>query len=260
MQLSQSVPAFIRGIEDQSSPPTHAVVVSADPDIRAAADALAGLTHIGWTTRGMDKALSLSSQIQNAPRSDLSGCEWGVLADQPMLLEPHALGWIAHAAVQDGTEAVFCDDDIVHAHAKGDLRRWLYQAPWLKDAADPELFDQGVQFGSLVAVRRDVSERVPEVPVPAEEAPQPWRQQLGRALMERGCVRHDPNALASQFDTVASSRPDPQDPSAGHILRGGAGDGVLSVIIPTKDRLDLLQPCLESLRATATYRLKCVVG
>lgn len=246
-----SVLAFIRSIEDQSSAPTHVAVVSADPDIRAAADARAGLTQIGWTSRGVDKALSLSSQAHNALRSDLSGCEWVVLADQPLLLEPQALGWLAHAAVQDGTEAVFCDEDIVHARAPGDPLRWVYQDPWLKDAADPELLDQGVPFGSLIAIRRDVLESVLAVPSGSEETLQTWWLHLHRALMERGGVRHGPNALASQFDTVAALRPASQDPAAGQMVRGGAGDAVLSVIIPTKDRLDLLRPCLESLRATA---------
>jgi GT2 family glycosyltransferase len=205
----------------------------------------------------VDKALSLSAQVQNALRSDLSGCEWVVIADQPLLLEPQALGWLAHAAVQDGTEAVFCDEDIAHARAPGDPLRWFFRNPWLKDAADPELLDQGVPFGNLVAVRRDVLERVLAAPGASEGAPQEWWLHLHRALMERGGVRHGPNALASQFDKVAALRPAPQDvrsdPSSvpGQVARCGAYDSVLSVIIPTKDRLDLLQPCLESLRATA---------
>jgi GT2 family glycosyltransferase/tetratricopeptide (TPR) repeat protein len=253
----RSLLACIGSIEAQGCVPYRVAVMSADSDLKGAVDARQGLAKTTWASFALGQMSALSAQVGQVLLSGLADCDWVLVACEPLLLEAEALGWLAHAAVQGGVDAVFCDEDVVAERAPGDPLRWFYRDPWLKDAADPELLDQGEPLGSLILVQRDALDTFLGMPSPAGESIQDWWLRLHRCLFDGGHVHKARHALASQFEQVFSQRAS-RNQSRPRI--GGTGarscedmdEPVISVIIPTRDRVDLLRPCLESLRATAS--------
>lgn len=74
------------------------------------------------------------------------------------------------------------------------------------------------------------------------------RQKLEAILMDEGtaALGHVPRPLTARAIEARHGLPTLPDPVP---LQALHGDGLVSIIIPTKDRLDVLKPCLESLFA-----------
>lgn len=166
------------------------------------------------------------------------GATWLVLLRAGTVLDPHALAWFAAAARETGAEAIYADED--HLTEGGARTR-----PVLRQAWD-DLFGPRMLAGlSSLALRLDAM-TPPRLRALLEDR----HGGLGAlvALVRRagGCAAHLPRVLASRPVGWAAEAPAPPSPA----LPAAARERI-AVVIPTRDALELLKPCMESLRRRA---------
>jgi GT2 family glycosyltransferase/uncharacterized coiled-coil protein SlyX len=167
-------------------------------------------------------------------------------------------------AVEADLLVVLCDGALPRSHAlrtfaeglrKTPHARMLYaddaglapggepQDPWFKPCFSPLLVKQGMLPGALVAIRPDEGELTTLVDAFAAPRAEPQAILADLALQAGDTqVQRIPHIL---YYRTTPLRPQPLDPPA---LEAPLPD--VSIIIPTRDRWDLLGPCLQSMRAT----------
>lgn len=180
-------------------------------------------------------------------------CDWLVLSGRPMILDPEALGWIAHAAATRDAAAIVCDEDCCEP-GPGDTAR--HMAPQLRATPDPELLAQGIGLGSLLAlpagfVREQASARpLADTAAGAESC----LATLAALAAETGTIVHLPQVLASRWASPSSpvaAYPAPR-PASGTTISADAA--AIEVVIPTRNRHELLDACITALEATCNRR------
>ncbi len=196
-------------------------------------------------------------------------------------LAPDACGVVADA-LRRGAILVYADGDTVQLHPGGGEGR--HHEPHLRPGFDSELFLQQGDLGDVLGVSRVAAEatgwrpayegaglydlllrlvaqhgrdgvvHIPRVLahaaslVPEESEPE--------AELEARRAALEDHLQASSFDAVVAPHHDPLGacvPGAFRIRRPLASGLRAAVIIPTRDRLDLLAPCLTSLAAALEH-------
>lgn len=213
-----------------------------------------------------------------------AGIEVVVRLAAPGVLEPDALAAILSAMAPE-TSALFWDEDVLEPAPDASLpsRDRRRRLPWLKTAFDADLLLQEPAIGSGLALSRDGlaaagegawSRRSPSatalVLVEAGQAP----LHLARILQSR---QREPQAdveawaatVQDHLDRVrpgarAVATPDPLGAPGAVRVEDATGLGGVSatVIIPSRNRLDLLKPCIDSLlaaRASNTVTMDIVI-
>ncbi|HEX8666261.1 MAG TPA: glycosyltransferase family 2 protein, partial [Beijerinckiaceae bacterium] len=202
-----------------------------------------------------------------------TGADWVLTLHPGDVLRPHALAALALAAAEPAPEILYSDEDRIGPNSKR-------QDPYFKPDWSPDLLRSWNYLGCLTTIRTDCLRRLGG-----------WREGFGATrdhdLALRATeslpgerIRHVPKVLVH----VADGAPDPGAPSdaaagsaravAEHLARTGrraqvepvTGRSVLrlryalpeppplvSVIIPTRDRLPLLRGCVASILAKTAY-------
>jgi len=178
------------------------------------------------------------------------------------LLEPHALFELA-LVLQDAGDVVYTDEDRISA-------RGVPEDPWFKPDWSPETLLTRDYVGRLFVVRRALLERAGGVRDVFESAK--WYEALLRVTeltddvvhVPQVLVHRDPRNLTATNDLAlavevalrrrgeaASVAP----ASAGAEVRFTVPGGErVCVVVPTRDRADLLGPCVASLFERTAYR------
>jgi GT2 family glycosyltransferase len=202
--------------------------------------------------------------------------EYIAFIDHDDLLHPDALGAVAAAFSQGGFDLVYTDHDCIEEHG-------LRSQPYFKPDWSPDLFTAQMYVGHLLAVRRSLVERLGGLRSDTDGA-QDYDLVL-RCIAQGATVGHVPRVLyhwrQHAGSTAANASSKPYAHHAGRRAlqdyldhaRPGAyvEDGVhtfcydvrypvdeqahrVSIIIPTRDGLDLLRTCINSLRTRTKYR------
>jgi O-antigen biosynthesis protein len=156
-------------------------------------------------------------------------------------LWPHAAAALAHAAAEaPEVSLLFGDEDRLDRRGEPDR-------PWIKPDFDPVLLRHWDYLGMASFWRAAYLRQSPAGRRPFAE----WRQDPGALVrdMDETKVRHLARVLVSAPAAIPLGTP--RRPSKAHPARSGAGGHAplpdVSFIIPTRDRLDLLTPCIESI-------------
>jgi GT2 family glycosyltransferase len=163
----------------------------------------------------------------------------------PMLpgdrLSPDALGAYAGAAAGGPSPfLIYADDDLLDRDGKR-------SAPHFKPDWDPDLFAHHdfVSGACLVQVAAETLGRLPDVG---------WAGALVREALEAGAEPlHIPRVLHHR-----RQRPDPVIPAKPAELVTDRAP-LVSVLIPTRDRIELLRTCVEGLKATNYPRMETII-
>lgn len=218
------VAAMVRGLERQLYGNWEAAF-SFDPECSSAL--------IGRVTRRLRGNPKIRI-IQGGALDAFCDTDWLVLADGGAVLRPHALYLFALTAATDpGATLVYADED---RRGFAGLRR----DPFFKPGYSPELARQVWYIGACTMIRRT---RGTPVPAPASAS---WLRDVAEARAHGPAVRvpfvlyHDAGTNRPATAPVVPILPDDALPR-------------VSIVIPTRDRLDLLKPCLDSIRMQSDY-------
>jgi GT2 family glycosyltransferase len=176
-------------------------------------------------------------------------------------LEPNALFELA-LALQDGADIVYSDEDRLG-------ERGVPEDPWFKPDWSPETLLTRDYVGRMLVVRREVLERAGGVRDVFETAN--WYEALLRVSETARTIVHVPqvlvhrhvrnlvqrNDLALAVEVALRRRGETANVAvtgAGAEVRFAVpGDERVCVIVPTRDRADLLGPCIASLFERTAY-------
>ena len=181
------------------------------------------------------------------------------------------------AALGEGAAAVYADSDQIGVRADGAVER--HHSPAFRTSFDAELFLQTGDLGPALGLSRSFIDAVGWHP--AEGASGSYELLLrGLAHSERDGFRHIPRVLAHGSEVPGRASVDNHQQALERYLRRDRPDAHASwhrdalrpdcpasvrvrypllaqtratVVVPTRDRLDLLEPCLTSLIATAQH-------
>ncbi|NEX19403.1 glycosyltransferase [Thiorhodococcus mannitoliphagus] len=279
-------PAWFDAFESQEQPLTtpgtpFLVLIRHGQELGRTLNSLVNQTHAHWRARviGAPAGVTLSDD----PRISAETTEFACIdADAPAEdtlvtfveagdhLPPHALAWVAQSFSAGGIDALYTDCD--HDGPNGERT-----APWLKPSWDFELF-QSVDYTHHLFVVRAAClngaklNRLTDLPFIAAEAlltrsppSRPWH--LPRVLYHR---RHTATfgpkmserrrqRVQSLLETIYTNRTlevlphQSGDPSLRYVRWPADNSPKVSILIPTRDRLDLLRACVESLLSHTDY-------
>lgn len=291
--LAEGVPlpallASIASIERQQGGLAGAVFVTTEADARdtVARHAVQARVTLRAVEPPKDGGLAgaLDAALADAVLADAG---WIALADQPLILAAGAACWLSAATgVALPVAGVFTDEDTVDVDLERPITEWPHRDQVLKGAADPERIAQGLDLGSLVVVPRSwlatkladgtLATSAQKLPYPLE-GPAAWLA-LHASLLAAGPLTHIPHVIVSREGSIRAAREADAGPAAGTVAvstshrpasRSFALPSMpalfrkpfksIDVIVPTRDRADLLAPCLTSLRATAEQPNSIVV-
>jgi len=198
------------------------------------ADAIAGVSR---AIEG-DPRFTLSSAPENFDRALFAGRDGVLLAEGGVLLREHALYMFVLAAQERSLCLIYADED--HLDARGVRRR-----PYFKPSFSPELLRRTNYIGACAFLRGVDLDLIG--PLQGEGGVKSYIGQLAQRL-GRGQVENLPFVLYHEARLTRptpvrreeASPPEQEQPS-------------VSIIIPTKDRLDLLEPCLASIESRTQY-------
>jgi GT2 family glycosyltransferase len=177
-------------------------------------------------------------------------------------LEPHALFELA-LALQDDADAVYSDEDCID-------ERGVPQDPWFKPDWSPETLLTRDYVGRLCVMRRELLERAGGVRDVFETAK--WYEALLRLTEHTQLVAHVAQVLCHRDSRNTVRKSDLKlavevalrrrsEPATVHDAESGvevrfavSGDERVCVIIPTRDRAELLAPCIASVFERTAYR------
>lgn len=262
-------------------PPLRVVTIpDGSPLSPTTADSVRAQSHPNWTWRvpaetssGMSALASLDPRITVTPESadssallaaaleDLTAEDLVILAENSVQLHPHAFSMLAASIEADRADAAYCDVD--HFDARGSHIR-----PWLKPDWSPDLVLSVDLVGPVAAVRAGqlrmlALERVP---------PDLWLWSLGLHFRTSGArVAHARHVLAHR----PAERPFSRAGAARLITETLGREGrrgtqvaetgrlhvewrptpeLVSIVIPTKDKAEMLAVCLQTLVGRTRYR------
>lgn len=226
--------------------------------------------HVTWNAERSGIASSTNAAL------NLATGEYVAFMDHDDLLHPDALGAVAAAFERSGADLVYTDHDCIDEQGKR-------SQPYFKPDWSPDLFTAQMYVGHLLAVRRELVRELGGLR-PEMDGSQDYDLVL-RCAASGARFAHVPHILyhwrqhAGSTAANASSKPYAHHAGRRAIqdyldqVKPGAwvGDGVhtfcydvrypvdeeshsASIIIPTRDGLDLLRTCIESLRANTEYR------
>lgn len=200
------------------------------------------------TTQGVRRATHADTRISfNAPQVE-TDAEFVVLIQGGALPRPHALRVFADALRGEPDALVAYSDEDQFSSAAPPSN------PWFKPRFSPLLVSQGVLLGRMLAFRPEArgAQSLPGQLATADTEPAALARSYALDAGEAR-VLHIPHVLF--HDALAVRPPLPLSGSLPELLP------VVSIVIPTRDRWDLLGPCLESLKHTdwPAERLEIIV-
>src|SRR6476469_5341968 len=205
-----------------------------------AADCSPEATALAKREMGSDPRFRLLS----APFSDadvaLLQREYLLVAEGGVLLREHALYVFITTAQQSARCLVYSDED--HLSSNGE-RRW----PYFKPAFSPELLRRTGYIGHCALLRGIAFDAGAILGEEGSEAVGRFIVNLAQQL-GKDAVVHLPFVL---YHDAKTPRPIPVVPDQGSSATADLPS--VSIIIPTKDRLDLLEPCLASIEGLTLY-------
>jgi GT2 family glycosyltransferase len=189
--------------------------------------------------------------IGASPQDDLLGIARAIAPDETCWIMPQVAGdrlaadaaqtysvWIAHA--DPISTVLYADDDRIDPLG-------LFSEPHLKPDWNPELFRHHDFLTGACVVRAQAADLVQVAARPD------WARALVEQATQRGAVVHVPTILHHRSSRPAAPRTlAPVEPAA-HLP-------LVSVIIPTRNRADLLRTCITGLRATRYPALEIIVA
>lgn len=230
--------------------------------------------------RGRSNTVVLVSQAadpgQRATEALASGpaTPFVLLTDSDAVLSGRALAEFASAfARSDGVQALYADEDAFDPEDGRERPVQRHCDPILRAGFDRDLLQQLPYVGTVLAFRSGALEaagllddcgglhgcdallRIGATPGAVDHVASVLCTRSGPAVNDAdgtiwaGCVARD---LAAP---VPSATVEPRDDALGVVVPGAVrvrfpvGDVRVSVIIPTRDRLDLLKPCIDSILA-----------
>ena len=237
-------------------------------------------THMAWTAF-VEAEVTASMRSDSRVRAFSSvalhtACRANGVSDGSILvpvragdrLPSHALARLATAFRDPTVAVVYTDCD----HDAGDGSP---TDPWFKPAWDPDLFLSQDYLLDLLAVRcallgtRDVAVDVADLPFLAMEAALADGgriHHLAEVLCHRcGDLRSGQGSIPSEkslaalrrhltrVEPAATAEPLPGAPWLRRVYRPAPQRPLVSILIPTKDKLDLLEPCVSSILERTTY-------
>ena len=214
-------------------------------------------TRLAWTGRSVERISAFDPEAQAAPFDlCLSLSAKGVLA-------PEALAVFAGVFADPEVAAVYADAD--HLEEGGEATAARRHTPLLRPAFDLDLLCQTPYVGDCVAFRGGEAPSRPGAEAAA----------VLRLALKGERIAHAPAILFSKRQTAADHASDwaaqvgaalasdasvtvmPADDLFGATVAGAARvkrqpvGKIVSVIVPTRNALDLLKPCLDSVLAAA---------
>lgn len=263
---------FLWSLAEQSHQSFSATIVIEKPGLAVLQDLMRQVRRVSDIR--MDYVLA--EDAPDWPASfDPGEAEVVVACRADCVLHPHALRWLdGTLAASRDTAAVYSDDDELGGDASVDWRLRPHVAPRLKPAFDEDLLLQTPYVGDLVAFTRDawsagatparsrdarrlhapwrvlgLGRRCQHIPMilcsrqtNANTGDGGWRALVAERLEDAADVAPHANALGPSLDSACRVRWRPATPSPSVV-----------VVIPTKDRLDLLEPCVESALASLEH-------
>lgn len=237
--------------------------------------------RVRWNS-GLEFALTIS---RNEAASDwIADCVEGLdsefdivqLMTADSVLDENTLAWVARCFDQPKIDAAYFDEDVFSSDSDArDFRTRDHSEPVLKPAFDPDMLMQTPYVGNLVALRRSVLLRLvstrdetgiangAEALLKMISAPEAVAH-IPRVLATRQNVFGPPNAAwahkvgsALEAMSVAEKPTRHEDILGAHVagayrVRRPVEAGVrATIIVPTRDSLELLEPCLKSLMSHA---------
>ncbi len=224
-------------------------------------------TNLEWIqTTSAEFVETLNSSVRE------TGADWIAVLDAGDLLAPHALFSFAdYANLYDGWKLIYCDSDVALPDGSGSKPRFLpdYNA---------ELLRSTPYFGNFCLIAREAVQAVGGIrAVPGCEM-----YDLAFRTIEKygeAAIGHVPDVLLHQREENRGMYDEPPVREMacqvvtehleriGQPARVSAGllpgshyiqylhdaQPLVSIIIPTKDRLDLLKPCIQSLLEKTSY-------
>lgn len=235
------------------------LLVLVDARGRTAAGLRATLRSLGdQSVRGWQARVTADADLLGHPVASVAGAEvafapWQPLAaaaaavlDGGTVLHPEALAWLLFALARTGAPAAFADED----RGRPDPLRGEHRSdPRLHGAFDPDrTFADGPP--ALAAARG-----------PLPDAPDGPTLREALLLAARPRVAHVPRVLATVFGASSVVLPRRRGAGSDPRLRASTSEPSIAVVIPTRDRPDLLAQALHGLRtkASAPDRLRAVV-
>lgn len=164
-----------------------------------------------------------------------------LLCSGAVRLRPHAAHAFARRLAATGAAAAYAD----HDHLTGEAR----DAPVFKPAIAPEYLRRAPYPGPVAAFRIGPATRAALTEAAAEPA----------SLLPSAALRRlDPATVARLplilYHRTAGAPEPPLVPVADPpVAEPGAEPATVSIVIPTRDRVELLRPCIESILADTDY-------
>ncbi len=177
-----------------------------------------------------------------AAQPDFQQARWLMPVIAGDLIAPHA-ATIYQAAIRQAApecRVIYADDD-------GLDERGRREEPYFKPQWNPELQQHHDILTGACIVHTDAA----DLSTAAQHAD--WAARLGEAAAARGTVTHVPVVLHHR-------RSRPAAPVHAKPLIVGESLPLLSVIIPTRNRADLLRTCMHGLRATDYPALEIIIA
>ena len=167
---------------------------------------------------------------------------WLCIVNMGDRLAANALEIYARAAACNPERwIIYADDDLIARGARSE--------PHFKSDWNPELFEHH-DFITGSAIVRVTPEMVRALPTPL---PRDWPAAVVREALKRGAPLHLPVVLHHRIE-----RPKPSVPRLRALARPPAAP-LVSVIVPTRNRLSLLRACVEGVKRTAYPQSELIV-
>lgn len=174
----------------------------------------------------------------------VDGADLVVLTSEVLLFEPSVAAWCARAVAETGAVACYADSDSVVADEPPARTR-----PQLRAAFDALALDRGDLPGPMLAVD---GAALPELLPAARSVAGDPLMALLRCAARRGPVAHVPRVLTRRTTGRTTEGTGARQTSRRELAGAGATpDDTIEIIIATRDRVDLLRPCIDSLRRHA---------
>lgn len=228
------------------------------PDVRIRFLRCEGISDVSWTGRTAEYAKPGTIDfVTDVPTGleDLSEGDLLLLCSGATTLRPHASTLFALSLQSDGVTGVYADHD--HLNQAG-----VRSHPVFKPAMSPEFMRRTPYAGSVVGIR--VTSETSELLMRSLRQTRSLERPGANLLLEldERQVAHIPLILSHAFTPPThadesfyepTSQGAPIQPNVRHANTRTAGMPRVAIVIPTRDQVDLLKECIDSILAKTDY-------
>jgi len=250
---TDAVLACLASLQRQSTA-AQAVIICTD----AAATALERLPGRGPVRIAIIREAAAEHTLAAAAER-LAGTDWIAVVSEPVAFDEQALAWLSAIGGAGVASLVTCDEDARTPESAGHPQ---WHSPRLAGSYDPERLDQGFSLGTLAAGKATaIIGALGRLVAVQGDYPGDVASQLIGQLSSESCVAHIPEILVSRMDGASPGLAGDTPSSAKQQAAGreiqlasllsSEAASRITVIIPTRDKVELLRRCVDSLRTTA---------